>query len=65
MHPMHIQLFSHTNEDKIRRHSSIEAARLTLISDFGVHTNCTTTKLLFGHPLFGYNMFRDIYKVVY
>jgi hypothetical protein len=25
-----------------------------LISDYGIHTKCTTTKILFGHPLFGY-----------
>jgi hypothetical protein len=44
----------HTNEVKISRHSSIEVARLTLISDASVHTNCTTTELLFGHPMFGH-----------
>jgi hypothetical protein len=32
-----------------------EAAGLTLISDVGVHTKCTTTGILFGHPLSGYN----------
>ncbi len=26
-----------------------------LISDYGVHAKCTTTGLLFGHPLFGYS----------
>jgi hypothetical protein len=47
----------HTNEDKINRHSSIEVARLTLISGASVHTNCTTTGLLFGHPMFGHKTF--------
>ncbi len=42
----------HTNEDKISHHSSIEAVRLTLISGASVH--CTTTELLFGHPMFGH-----------
>ncbi len=46
----------HTNEDKISRHSSIEATRLTLISGASVHTNCTTTMLLFGHPMFGHRL---------
>jgi hypothetical protein len=46
----------HTNEDKISRHSSIKAARLTLINDASVHTNCTTIELLFGHPMFGHNI---------
>jgi hypothetical protein len=25
-----------------------------LISDSGIHTKCTTTEILFGHPLSGY-----------
>ncbi len=53
----------HTNEDKISRHSSIEVARLTLISDASVHTNYTTTELLFGHPMFGHSISLSFSKV--
>jgi hypothetical protein len=50
MHPMHIQFPFQTNEEEIRRHSSMEAAR----SGVCVHTNCTIMESLSCHPLFGY-----------
>jgi hypothetical protein len=36
-----------------------------LISDSDIHTKCTTTEILFGHPLSGYRVFSYVDRTLF